>query len=246
MIQDPRPYQSAIGAMHYLTHSRTDIATAVSILAAYCAKPTVAHYNALHRLIAYIADTVHFGKAIHDPEMPQGHLNAYCDAGDNNEDNGRARGGFIIFFNGTPILTQTKALTVPTKSTFAAETVQLSVTTDSIIPIRRWTAEICNEPVYATMVTLEGATDLTTIHCDNRATVIVANDPARRPSKAILRKFLSTRHYIHNNIVRVVHCDTKDNHSDGLTKPLTGKLFLRSRRLMGITTFDRLKAHVKF
>ena len=55
---------------------------------------------------------------------------------------------------------------------------------------------------FAGAITVHGETiDPTPLYNDNRAAILVINDPARKPSKAICSRFLHTRDLVHRNII---------------------------------------------
>ena len=242
LIQDPRPYQSTIGALHYLNATRPDVATAVSILARYTSKPTAVHYGYLDQVLDYLSGTSEYVSVGNASWLPPDICAVHVDASGNFEDNGRARGGHCVFSHGTLVSSVSKALPIVTCSTFGAETVALNRATRDAVASREWLAEINNLRLHPTIVTMDTAIDTTPVYCDNRAAVIVANDPARKPSKAIHSRYLASRDMVRRALIDIKHIGTADNRADGFTKPLIGAAFSRWRHAIGVTTAHRITA----
>jgi hypothetical protein len=61
VFDDPSLYRSMIGAFHYLSITRPDIAFVVNRLSQFMHKPLVPHWQATKRLLRYLKQTVNFG-----------------------------------------------------------------------------------------------------------------------------------------------------------------------------------------
>ncbi|GJY18792.1 hypothetical protein Tco_0390283 [Tanacetum coccineum] len=60
-LVDAKKYRSMIGALMYLTPSRSDIVHATCLCARYQAKPTEKHYKDVKRIFRYIRGTINMG-----------------------------------------------------------------------------------------------------------------------------------------------------------------------------------------
>lgn len=58
---NPTSYQSLVGGLIYLTHSRPDITFAVSLVPRFMENPSQTHFGAAKRILRYIAGTVNYG-----------------------------------------------------------------------------------------------------------------------------------------------------------------------------------------
>ncbi|XP_022151604.1 uncharacterized protein LOC111019517 [Momordica charantia] len=103
---DAKNYRSLVGALHYLTFSRPNIAFAVSKLSQHLHSPTDEHLVAAKRVLRYLRGSVGLG-LIFQKGCCLDHslrLTAYSDsdwAGDSNDR--RSTIGFVIFLGSSPI-----------------------------------------------------------------------------------------------------------------------------------------------
>ena len=67
---NPTHYWRLIGSLHYLVHTRQDIAFAVGYMSRFMERPTMEHLQAIKRILRYVAGTLdyglHYGRA---PDM---------------------------------------------------------------------------------------------------------------------------------------------------------------------------------
>jgi hypothetical protein len=75
---NPSDYQSLVGALQYLTFTRSDIAYAVQQVCLYMHDPRETHLAALKRILRYIRGTLHLG--LHLRPLTQDDLVVYSDA----------------------------------------------------------------------------------------------------------------------------------------------------------------------
>jgi len=206
-------------------NTRPDIEYAVHQCARYQNDPKKPHEYAVKRICRYLLNTKDKGISY----TPNGNLtdiDAYVDAdfcGTFNKNtpedpNGcRSRTGYVIFFNGCPIIWKSKLQTEIALSTTEAEYIALSQSARDLIPFRELLIEMSK------VFNLPGSK--TTIKCtifeDNEGAKELARTAKYRPrTKHIavkyhhFRKHVSDGHFIINSI------DTKDQKADTFTKPL--------------------------
>lgn len=58
---NPMHFKSVVGGLHYLVHTRPDIAYAVGIVSRYMERPTELHMNAVKRICRYGKGTLCYG-----------------------------------------------------------------------------------------------------------------------------------------------------------------------------------------
>ena len=58
---DAKRYRSLIGALIYLSYTRPDILSAVSLVSRFMAKPSNHHFGAAKRILRYIVGTANYG-----------------------------------------------------------------------------------------------------------------------------------------------------------------------------------------
>lgn len=54
-------YNSMVGGLRYLVHTRPDIVFAVGIVSRFMERPTKLHLDAVRRILRYVKGTTHFG-----------------------------------------------------------------------------------------------------------------------------------------------------------------------------------------
>jgi hypothetical protein len=96
VFDDPSLYRSTIGAFHYLSITRPDIAFTVNRLSQFMHNPLVPHWQAAKRLLRYLKQTVNFGLQIQKSTSKV--LQAFSDADwAGSRDDRRSTGGYCIF-----------------------------------------------------------------------------------------------------------------------------------------------------
>ena len=76
-----------MGGLQYLSFTRPDIAFSVNKLAQYMQSPTQQHWEALKRLLRYLAGTIHLGLLLHQQSLSYNfyafsNVNWACDTDD--------------------------------------------------------------------------------------------------------------------------------------------------------------------
>lgn len=61
VLQDPKEYRMVVGSLQYLSLTRPDIAFAVNRLSQYMHRPTDLHWQAVKRVLRYLAGTTSHG-----------------------------------------------------------------------------------------------------------------------------------------------------------------------------------------
>lgn len=60
-VEDASPYRSRVGALHYLTFTRPDIAYAVSRVSQFMHSPNIAHLTVVKRIFRYLRGSLDLG-----------------------------------------------------------------------------------------------------------------------------------------------------------------------------------------
>ena len=76
-LSDPSSYRSLVGALQYLTFTRTNLSFAIQKACQYMSNPTRNHLQASKHILRYIRGTLYYGLAFTNSFPP---LSAYCDA----------------------------------------------------------------------------------------------------------------------------------------------------------------------
>jgi hypothetical protein len=95
---DATQYRCLVGSLHYLTHTRPDLAFSVGYVSRFMQRQTTEHQQAVKRIIRYVAGTLDHG--LYYPRCPgEAHLIGYSDsdhAGD--IDTSKSTSEILFFF----------------------------------------------------------------------------------------------------------------------------------------------------
>jgi hypothetical protein len=128
------PYQTIVGCLQFACiGTRPNISYAVSVAAKYCLNPSPAHYNALRRILKYLAGTLDLGLFFSGSNHPLS-LSAYSDADFAMDlDDRKSRSGYILFVNHGPVFWASCKQASYASSTTEAKYLAASSTTKEII-----------------------------------------------------------------------------------------------------------------
>jgi hypothetical protein len=200
--------------------SRPDITEAVIFISQFTSQPTIAHWNAMLKVVRYLKHTrsskLIYRSSIHDTA-------AYCDAdwGTNSKDR-KSFSGYIIRYKGCTISWCTKKQTAIALSTMEAEYTALTLVAKEVLWIKSFSLELHFE------------NDLS-IYCDNRAAIVIASNPTDHSrAKHIDIKLHFIRDYIKNNTLSIKYIATSANIADLSTKALPSGTFKQHVNNFGV------------
>jgi hypothetical protein len=76
---NPTHYRCLIGSLHYLVHTRPDLAFVVGFVSRFMERPTVEHQGAVKRILRYVAGMLDYG--LHFTKAPSSaRFIGYCDS----------------------------------------------------------------------------------------------------------------------------------------------------------------------
>ena len=220
-------YRSVIGKLHYLEKgTRSDIAYITHQCARFAEKPKDSHAKALKWLARYLSGTRDKGLVI-NPEPGKG-LEVYVDADfsgnwdpkapEKDRDTARSRHGYIITYDGCPIIWKSQLQTEICLSSTESEYVGLSYSLREVIPIMELLKEMRQLKFPIANATPK-------VHCkvfeDNSGALEMANNHKYRPrTKHLNIKYHHFRDYVERGEITVHKIDTKEQLADYLTKPV--------------------------
>ena len=228
-------YRSVIGKLNYLEKStRPDISYAVHQCARFSADPKKEHGDAIKWLGRYLKGTRDRG-IILNPNKEG--FECFVDAdfsgnwdskvASSDADTARSRTGYVVKFNGCPILWASKLQTEISLSSTEAEYVALSQSMRDVLPMIALAEEMKEKgvPIKITQPTVK-----CTVFEDNSGAVELAKVPKMRPrTKHINVKYHHFRQHVENGVIKVTQIDTRDQQADVLTKPLEVQSLQRHR-----------------
>lgn len=202
---NPVAFQSYIGSLNYIAlGSRPDLSFAVNFLARFSSNPDHSHWGALHHFIRYLRTTRN-KKLLIQPNTFC--LQTWSDASWGGKFH-RSTSGFCTKLFGCPIAWGSRRQKTIAKLTHCAEYIALASAVDFHLFLTKIIRSIL--PDFKSQV-----------FCDNRASVLVANDNGSKAGlRSLHRSFFFVNDSIRENNIDLQWVSTKENVADFLTKTL--------------------------
>lgn len=221
-LADPTEYRHTVGALQYVTLTRSDIAYSVNQLCQHLQSPTEVHWTAAKRVLRYLKHTIDFGLFYAPGSIT---VNAYCDSdwvGD--PDDRRSTCGNGVFLGQNLISWSAKKQPVVSKSNTEAEYRCLALVTAKVYWLRmllcELTISLASPPV---------------IWCDNISAIQLASNPIfHARSKHIEVDYHFVREKVNNQDIVIRHLPTSLQLADIFTKGHTADrfCFLRAKQFV--------------
>ena len=166
-VVDRGRYQRLVGKLIYLSHTRPDIAFAVSVVSQFMHAPRDSHYSAVLRILRYLKSApgkgLFFG--IHGHLQVDGYTDA--DWAGSTTDR-RSTSGYCTFIGGNLVTWRSKKQAVVSRSSAEAEFRAISQGICELLWIKILLRDLRLEP-----------TDSMRLHCDNKAAISIAHNPVQ-------------------------------------------------------------------
>ncbi|KAJ7954112.1 Retrovirus-related Pol polyprotein from transposon TNT 1-94 [Quillaja saponaria] len=164
---DRERYQRLVGKLLYLSHTRPDIAYAVSVVSQFMHDPHFAHLDAVHRILRYLKSAA--GKGLLFEKHKSLKLEAYTDADwAGSLDDRRSTSGYCIFVGENLVSWRSKKQTVVARSSAEAEYRAMAHGTCELLWLKRLMEDL--------RLTIEKPLML---YCDNIAAINIAHNPVQ-------------------------------------------------------------------
>ena len=211
---DKGRYQRLVGKLIYLSHTRPDIAYAVSVVSQFMHAPSEEHMNAVYRILKYLKSAPGRGllfskNGVHEIE---GYTNSDWAR---NQTNRRSTLGYFTFVEGNLVTWRSKKQKVVARSSAEAE-------------YRGMAHGVC-ELIWIKNVLQDLGIDYEkpmSLHCDNKAAIEIAHNPVQHDRTKHVEV---DRHFIKENLDRKViqfpFVRSEDQLADVLTKAVSGRAF---------------------
>ncbi len=218
------PYREAVGCLMYITTTtRPEIAFAVGQVSKFCQNPGAAHWNAVKRILSYLAGTINHGLCFGGGSPTTAGYTDADYAGD--KDNFRSTTGFIFMLHGGPVSWSSRRQTCTALSTTESEFVAACETSKEGVWLTRLMEDIRGEK--------SGPMPL---YCDNEAAIrLVKNPEFHQRTKHIDVKYYFIRDQQENGTIDMQHISTTNQLADIFTKSLPRPRFLMLREMIGVT-----------
>lgn len=220
---DKDRYQSLVGKLIYLTHTRPDIGFAVSLASRYMSNPTETHMKALNRILQYLKGTP--GRGLYFQKSHNQGIEVYTDsdwAGSLSDR--KSTTGYCTFVWGNLVTWRSKKQSVVARSSAEAEFRAMAQGICEGIWLKRMLDEI-KIPTNYTMRIL----------CDNKAAISIAKNPVhhdRTKHVEIDKHFIKEK--IDHEIISVNHISSNRQTADILTKALSRHTYETIRSNLGM------------
>ena len=208
-------FQAIIGSLLYIAlGTRPDIAFSVIKLARFASNPSLYHISLAKRVLRYLKGTRNYGIIYYNNiynNNSNSFISGYCDsdyAGDINTT--KSTLGFIFILAGGPISWKSKLQSVIAQSTTEAEFIAINTAAKEAVFIKQLMTELgfYNQAKFP-------------LYTGNNGALALAKNPVfHERTKHIAVKYYYIRQLIEKGIINLVYISTKDQKSDGLTKPL--------------------------
>ena len=208
--EDIKLFQMLIGSLLYIMlGTRVDIAFAVIKLARFASNPSNIHFTAVKRVFKYLKGTKNYGITYY--KGASRFISGYCDA-DYAGDliSAKSTTGYIILLAGGIISWKSKLQSIIAQSTTEAEYIAINSVIKEAVYIKALLEELgfYNQNKFP-------------IYTDNNGALLLAKNPIfHERTKHIAVRYHYIRDLIIKGIIDLNYIPSKDQKSDGLTKPL--------------------------
>ena len=213
-VIDREKFQRLVGKLIYLSHTRPDIAFAVSLLSQFMHSPGQIHFDAAYRVLKYLKGSPGQGLMFRKRNNLQVEVYTDADWAGNTNDR-RSISGYCTFVGGNLVTWRSKKQNVVARSSAEAELRALALGICEAIWIKRVLEEL-KVPVTVPM----------RIYCDNKAAISIAHNPVlhdRTKHIEVDKHFIKEK--VEGGIICIPYVPTSQQTADILTKGLTHKQF---------------------
>lgn len=220
---DKGRYQRLVGRLIYLSHTRPDIAYAVSVVSRFMHAPSEEHMNAVYRILRYLKTAP--GRGLLFAKSNDFEIEGYTDAdwaGD--QTNRRSTSGYFTFVGGNLVTWRSKKQKVVARSSAEAEFRGMAHGVCELL----WVKNILKDLGFKYQKPMS-------LHCDNKAAIEIAHNPVQHDRTKHVEV---DRHFIKENldrkIIRFPFVQSEDQLADVLTKAVSGRVFNSSIDKLGM------------
>ena len=228
-LADIAKYQRMVGKLIFLTHTRIDIAFAVSVVSRYKTRPQVPHEQAVKHIYRYLKGTVNLALLYWRGE--ESTLCGFTDADWASDTyNRKSTTGYVFFLGSTPITCNSRKQPTVALSSTKSEYMAITEGTKEAIWLRRLLNKIHALDMQASIA----------IHGNNQRSLNLAHNPVYHDRT----KHIEVRHhFIRDKIlsgeINLDYVATKEQLADILTKALGRTAFERLRGQLGLVEIER-------
>ncbi len=214
---DKGRYQRLVGKLIYLSHTRPDIAYAVSVVSQFMHCPSEEHMEAVTRILKYLKSSP--GKGLMFSKNDHLEVEGYTDADwAGNISDRKSTSGYFTFVGGNLVTWRSKKQKVVALSSAEAEFRGMAKGLCELLWLKRLLTEIGFAP-----------TSEMNLFCDNKDAIDISHNPIqhdRTKHVEVDRHFI--KHNLETKIVQFPFVKSEDQLADILTKAVSSKEFYNS------------------
>lgn len=222
-LADETEYKRLVGSLIYITATRPDVVFSVSLLSRYMSKPTQNHMAAAKRVLRYLQGTHDYG--IMYMKGGKDCMNAYTDsdyAGDLMDR--KSTSGYLFLLSSGAVAWASKKQPIVTLSSTEAEFVAATACACQAVWMRKVLSEMRHVQKGAII-----------IHCDNNSTIKLSKNPIMHGrTKHIDVRYYFLRDLVKEGSIEMIHCGSKEQLADIMTKPLCLAAFVKLKTDIGV------------
>ncbi|KAL5777605.1 hypothetical protein ACOSP7_010531 [Xanthoceras sorbifolium] len=213
-VRNREQYQRLVGRLIYLSHTRPDIAFAVSMVSQFMHSPGQEHFDAVYRILRYLKGSP--GKGLIFKKYGHLQVEAYTDADwAGSITDRRSTSGYCTFVGGNLVTWRSKKQNVVARSSAEAEFRAVAHGICEVIWIKRLLEDLkISNPLPMKL------------YCDNKATISIAHNPVfhdRTKHVEVDRHFIKEK--LDTGLICMPFVTTTEQVADVLTKGLPKKQF---------------------
>ncbi|CAL9017645.1 unnamed protein product [Prunus brigantina] len=220
---DKERYQRLVGKLIYLSHTRPDIAYAVSVVSQFMHSPSEDHMGAVMRILRYLKVTP--GKGLMFCKYGHTDVEGYTDADwAGSVTDRRSTSGYFTFVGGNLVTWRSKKQKVVSRSSAEAEYRGMAQGVCELLWLRRLLRDLGFGP--------QKPMDL---YCDNKAAIAIAHNPVqhdRTKHVEVDRHFVKEK--LDAEIISFPFISSEYQLADVLTKAVSTTVFLNSLDKLGM------------
>ena len=236
ILEDQFKYAHTVSALAFIARAtRPDFIFAANLLARFMGNPQRTHYDALKRLLRYIAGTLDYGITYHkDGDDTVKH---FCDAAHQDDtDTRHSTLGYVSTWKGAAIAYHSRKSARASSSSAESELYGLNSASKSVLALAKdlrhlnITAPLQSSPGTDDDSSLPAPTTPQTIYVDNQATCTnVTNRYQYSRLRHIDASFMMVHERVHEGHIKLKHIAGSENPADLFTKALPRAAFERHR-----------------